>query len=80
MEEFSFENIKWLKLILIKKFASCLPNHNFLNVIFKLPSKAFRITQTKLLQSELTYLMLLKNKQSNSKERTKYCLSVLELI
>lgn len=28
MEELTFENIEWLKLILIKKFTSHLPNHN----------------------------------------------------
>lgn len=29
MAELSFENIKWLKLILIKKFTSHFRNHNF---------------------------------------------------
>ena len=38
-EELSFENIKWLKLILIKKFTSYLPNHNLKNLIFKLLSR-----------------------------------------
>lgn len=39
MGNFSLENIKWLKLILIKQFTSCLPNHNLKNLIFKLLSR-----------------------------------------
>lgn len=64
MEEFSFENIRRLKLILIETFTSHLPNQ-FLKTDIQITfQRTFRITET-----TLTYSTLLKNKLNLIRKR-----------